>query len=448
VFHYENQKNELQRSFVFLDISNCSLTHDNIYDRIFYMNNNHFDLNNINLENKVEIWDYKNPLRGDHIRVNRGIYNHHGIFVANDEVIHFASINDDNILRTDNKVIKASINDFLRNGKVEVKIYTDDEKLDLYPTDAIVNWARSCLNDQDYNLIFNNCEHFANWCTLARFRSYQVENLFGGNNMGFLGDIWDGVKDFFGLGGSNERSSSTYSYNYEPDKVRVAEIEKEKAIKLAEIDQQSIEIKKEAQIEIIRVNAEMQAAIIQARAKGFEYVSKVLLAISRDLNTIAEQRFQLLELGQFEIAKKIENMYSEFITNIKNDGYRFNIEELPKMLKLLEQYDKTSDSYSIYKSSIEKQKDAHIDFEKEQISKMLERQSKLIDSSITSKNQINEHVSKIVEGRMDYLKLEMNKFSEELSKIDNVTTSKQKQVEDKSKNKIIASDTKEVTKCK
>jgi len=407
--------------------------------------NNQIYPNSINLENKIEIWEFKNPLRGDHIRVNRGIYNHHGIYVTNDEVIHFASYKDDNLLGSDNKIIKTNILEFLRDGKTEVKIYTDEERPDLYPIEAIVNWARSCLNDQGYNVIFNNCEHFANWCTLGRFRSYQVENLLGGTDMGLFGDIWGGVKSFFGFGES-ERSSSTYNYNYEPDKVRVAEIEKEKAIKLAQIDQETIEIKKEAQIEIIKVNAEMQAAIIQARAKGFEYVSKIILEISRDLNTIAEQRYELIETGHIEIVRKIENMYSELRDNIKKDHSKFNLEELPQMLKLLEQYDKTTDSYGLYKTSVEKQIDANLEFTRVQISKMLERQSKLIDSSIVSKNQINDHVAKIVEGRMKYLEIEMNKFSGEPLKIDNTTISKQKQVEDKTRQKTIPSDISEVNK--
>jgi len=37
----------------------------------------------------TEKWAYKTPVRGDHIRVNRGMYNHHGIYITDDEVIHF-----------------------------------------------------------------------------------------------------------------------------------------------------------------------------------------------------------------------------------------------------------------------------------------------------------------------------------------------------------------------
>ena len=39
-----------------------------------------------------EVWAFKNPKRGDHIRVCRmnGVYYHHGVYVSDAEVIHFA----------------------------------------------------------------------------------------------------------------------------------------------------------------------------------------------------------------------------------------------------------------------------------------------------------------------------------------------------------------------
>jgi len=33
------------------------------------------------------------------------------------------------------------------------------------------------LGEQNYNLLFNNCEHFAHWCKTGRHRSAQVESL-------------------------------------------------------------------------------------------------------------------------------------------------------------------------------------------------------------------------------------------------------------------------------
>ena len=42
------------------------------------------------------------------------------------------------------------------------------------------------LGEQDYNLLFNNCEHFANWCKTGRHRSSQVEDWLHTGSLGAL----------------------------------------------------------------------------------------------------------------------------------------------------------------------------------------------------------------------------------------------------------------------
>ena len=46
-----------------------------------------------------ENWVQKQPQKGDHIRVMRigGLYAHHGVYVSDDEVIHFTGQDDDSI---------------------------------------------------------------------------------------------------------------------------------------------------------------------------------------------------------------------------------------------------------------------------------------------------------------------------------------------------------------
>ena len=57
----------------------------------------------IDVTDYIEIkdnWTQKLPKKGDHIRVKRigGLYAHHGVYVSDDEVIHFTGQNDDSIL--------------------------------------------------------------------------------------------------------------------------------------------------------------------------------------------------------------------------------------------------------------------------------------------------------------------------------------------------------------
>jgi hypothetical protein len=44
----------------------------------------------------------------------------------------------------------------------------------------------SRLGEQNYNLLFNNCEHFAHWCKTGRHRSEQVENWLHTGSLGAL----------------------------------------------------------------------------------------------------------------------------------------------------------------------------------------------------------------------------------------------------------------------
>ena len=91
-----------------------------------------------------EIWVQKNPVMGDHIRVKRmgGIYTHHGIYVSDNEVIHFTGTDDDSIMDSSkNRVISSDLNFFLKGGELEVKEYTDEEFQDLYAPDQIVAYA-------------------------------------------------------------------------------------------------------------------------------------------------------------------------------------------------------------------------------------------------------------------------------------------------------------------
>lgn len=133
------------------------------------------------IEEADEGWSLKEPQPGDHIKVRRlgGAYTHHGIYIGNDTVIHFAPPAGSEILDWENaRVRSTSLSAFLKAGQVQVKVYTEEEKESLYPVDQIIRNARNSLGSGNYNLIFNNCEHFANICTLGKYRSPQVENFF------------------------------------------------------------------------------------------------------------------------------------------------------------------------------------------------------------------------------------------------------------------------------
>ena len=52
-------------------------------------------------------------------------------------------------------------------------------KMKLYSAKDTMDRALSRLGENKYNLIFNNCEHFAIWCKTGISESYQVEKVVG-----------------------------------------------------------------------------------------------------------------------------------------------------------------------------------------------------------------------------------------------------------------------------
>ncbi len=356
----------------------------------------------------TEEWVFKQPLRGDHIRVDRGLYYHHGIYVADDEVIHFSSEDDDNILGSSNLVLRTDRSGFLRNGRLEVKVYTEDEIDDLYPVEDIIAWAQACLGDEGYHLVFNNCEHFANYCTLGRHHSGQVNRVLnGGRKMG----LWDRVKGawdgFWGNSSSSSRETSSTSTVYEPDKVRIAEIEANAKIRLAGMEQDRIRLYTDTQKELLEFNAQMEAALLEARLRGEQAIQQAILDMMREANILAEQRLTLIETAGMDVIKQIEGYYELLGTEIDKDRFSLATERLPQLFEILDKYEEGTPKHSIYLQEIQDYKKFHADFITERIRSLKERQSQVMASYISGKEQINAHINLLVEKRMEQIGLTM-----------------------------------------
>ncbi len=109
---------------------------------------------------------------GDQIYVWRkyanldGVYKHHGIDVGDGSVIHY---------RKPSEVVECtSFATFSRGNPVYVRQYPEGF---CFIGEVVVNRARSRLGEQKYNLLFNNCEHFATWCKTGISESQQIKNF-------------------------------------------------------------------------------------------------------------------------------------------------------------------------------------------------------------------------------------------------------------------------------
>jgi hypothetical protein len=72
------------------------------------------------------------------------------------------------------EILRSSLEAFSRDQPVSVVSYPEGG---CSPPGVTLRRAMGRLGEQDYNLLFNNCEHFAHWCKTGRHRSRQVEDL-------------------------------------------------------------------------------------------------------------------------------------------------------------------------------------------------------------------------------------------------------------------------------
>ncbi len=110
--------------------------------------------------------------KGDVIFVNRGLYKHYGIYNNDTSVIHFSPDRGKEINPENAYIRETSLPEFLKDGRLEI----DKTISAVFPPKEIVRRAL-CLvgsNRREYNLIFNNCEHFAHWCATDDLKSKQV----------------------------------------------------------------------------------------------------------------------------------------------------------------------------------------------------------------------------------------------------------------------------------
>ncbi len=351
-----------------------------------------------------EVWEYIKPKKADHIRVCRGLYNHHGIFVSEDEVIHFASEGDDNLLGTTNEVISTDLDEFLRDIRLEVKIYSEDELVELYPVQAIVDYARACIGDAEYNLVINNCEHFANRCTLGSHRSNQVEKVLTGGlspiKKGFdmIGFVKAGVSALTGMagglfGGGKDSEKRITTTTYEPDKVRVAEINAQTQAMVEKVRFEDNRLKEKAQKELVSHMIEQEKILMQAKIEGFEYLSESIKKLGNNIALLRIEQKQSLDTNQDESVQKINKYYVEFEKTLEDKNSDFELNHLPKLVKQLETYKEGSVGYKTYESLIGKRMVSHCENIDKEIDFFRKQNEKRTDSNIKIREQLESDLS-------------------------------------------------------
>jgi len=140
--------------------------------------------------------------RGDILGVSRnGLYEHYAIYLGNGRVVHYSGENDD--FNGKITIHEAPLSEFVKDAKEYFVVWFDrghpvriqcstsfvfslnldirramhQGKYQVFSAEETVRRARSRMGEAKYNLVTNNCEHFAMWCKTGEAVSGQVEQV-------------------------------------------------------------------------------------------------------------------------------------------------------------------------------------------------------------------------------------------------------------------------------
>lgn len=141
-------------------------------------------------QNGITIRDLE---EGDLIEFYRamGTFSHWAVYVGHGQVIHLSPNPDDDTGKFNLADIKSATSVRMDNVKTvagDSKTYRNNEFDDHFRPFSkaeIVRRAKKRLGRHEYDLLKNNCEHFATWCRYGKAMSKQVEAM-GTKTIGWI----------------------------------------------------------------------------------------------------------------------------------------------------------------------------------------------------------------------------------------------------------------------
>lgn len=207
--------------------------------------------------------------------------------------------------------------------------------------------------------------------------------------MGILGSIG---RILFGSG-SNDSSRTNYDYRYEPDKVKIAQIESNTKLRLADKELDRIALSRDAQLELMKLQVWGQQAIEEAKAQGMASLVQKLTELQKVMDETAQQRLALIEGASMAAVQEAERFYGEMEGKIDEHSRRYMEERLPKLLDLLGQYEEGSAQHELYKDQINADRARELEYVTEQVKYIHARLGKVIDSVLQSKEAVLEQTA-------------------------------------------------------
>jgi hypothetical protein len=116
----------------------------------------------------------ENLKEGDVVFAQRMMYRHYGIYAGKKKVIHYAK--KESPVRPETAIEETSLGEFSKGDPVYVIEFPKKVGFQYTPRET-VRRAKSLIGRTDYNLVCNNCEHFAYWCKTGKHESSQVKDV-------------------------------------------------------------------------------------------------------------------------------------------------------------------------------------------------------------------------------------------------------------------------------
>ncbi|PTY37664.1 hypothetical protein BGP77_14350 [Saccharospirillum sp. MSK14-1] len=107
-------------------------------------------------------------LPGDHLWVRRAGYSHHGLYIGNGQVVHYAGWVEG--LRA-GPLAETSLSEFCGGRTLYRRTHVERQ----FSRQQSVARARSRLGENRYNVHANNCEHFCYWAINGDHHSQQMD---------------------------------------------------------------------------------------------------------------------------------------------------------------------------------------------------------------------------------------------------------------------------------
>lgn len=115
---------------------------------------------------------------GDHIRVKRPYYYHHGVYVGDGMVIHFTGEQNDSISEPEKVLVRKTTIEFFANGTIVEKAKLSFlEKRHAKNRKIVVEEAEKAVGEGNYDFLHNNCEDFANKVCYNKKLSSQIDDI-------------------------------------------------------------------------------------------------------------------------------------------------------------------------------------------------------------------------------------------------------------------------------